>query len=100
LALSYKTTEELNKIVDTSLPSRPGFKCQEIVVSGEPFEFYFRDIIECLKALWGDPEFLPYLIFEPERHYTDQDETVRVVHDMHTGRWWWSTQVCRFEHFV
>jgi hypothetical protein len=29
----------------------------------------------------------------PERHYADEDETVRLFHDMHTGKWWWDTQV-------
>jgi hypothetical protein len=33
-------------------------------------------------------------VFKPERHYADADKTVRLFHDMHTGRWWWGTQVC------
>ncbi len=24
----------------------------------------------------------------------DEDQTVRLYHDMHTGKWWWRTQVC------
>jgi len=92
LGLSYTNSEQLNKIVD-KLPRRPKFKRREIVVDGESFEIYSRDIVECLKALFGDPEFLPYLVFEPERHYADEDKTIRMVHDMHTGKWWWDTQV-------
>lgn len=54
---------------------------------------YFRDIIECIKALFGYPEFAPYLKLRPERHYADEDQTIRLFHDMHTGKWWWDTQV-------
>jgi len=93
LNLSYKNTDELNKIIDTSLPRRPSFKRHEVVVAGESFELYARDIVECLKALWADPDFLPFLVFEPERHYADGDHSCRLFHDMHTGKWWWDTQV-------
>lgn len=82
----------MNKLVD-SLPGRPAFQCSKIVVGGETLEVWHRDIIECLRALYGDPEFSPHLVFIPERHYADEDETVRVFGDMHTGKWWWEMQV-------
>ncbi len=63
-------------------------------MAGEAFDIYFRDVVECIRALFGDPEYAPYLVFVPERHYADEDRTVRLYHDMHTGKWWWSTQVC------
>ncbi len=62
-------------------------------MAGEAFDIYFLDVVECIRALFGDPEFAPYLVFVPERHYADEDKTVRLYHDMHTGKWWWSTQV-------
>ena len=49
--------------------------------------------MECIKALWGDIDFACYLIVEPERHYTDADQMIRVYSDMNTGKWWWCTQV-------
>ena len=70
----------------------------EVVVGGESFELYARDIIECIRALWADPEFLPYLVFEPERHYADDDHTIRMYHDMNTGKWWWATQVRKMSY--
>ena len=86
--------QELNKIIDTKLPtSRPRFKRDEVVIANQAFPVYYRDVIECIRALWSNPEFAPILIFVPERHYLDQDRTVRLFHDMHTGKWWWSTQV-------
>ena len=61
--------------------------------SSEVLEYYARDIIECLRALWGDPDFDDDLIVEPERLYADEEMTIRVYHDMNTGKWWWDTQV-------
>ena len=26
--------------------------------------------------------------------YADEDMTIRIYHDMNTGRWWWDMQVC------
>jgi hypothetical protein len=95
LGLSYRNTEELNKVIAKKLPGRPPFQRQSIELGGEIFEVYFRDIIECIKALFSDPDFAPYMIHAPERHYTDDTCTMRMYHDMNTGEWWWSTQVCR-----
>ncbi|KAF8812010.1 hypothetical protein BYT27DRAFT_7221289 [Phlegmacium glaucopus] len=84
LGLSFKNTSELNKIIDKSLPG--------LVIGDEVCEVYFRDVIQCIKALFGDPLFVPYLVFAPEKHYTDETKAKHMYHDMHTGRWWWSTQ--------
>jgi Plavaka transposase len=91
--LSYKNSDELNKIIDNKLPGQPQFQHHEVVQSGEAFEFYLGNIIQCLEALWGNPDFVDDLITEPEHHYADEDMTVQMYHDMHTGKWWWRTQV-------
>jgi hypothetical protein len=82
-------------MIDDSLPSRPRFERHEIMVGEEICEVYLRDTLECVKAIFGDPDFAPYLAFAPERHYADEDKTISMYHDMHTGKWWWSTQVRR-----
>ncbi|KAH7917158.1 hypothetical protein BV22DRAFT_1026893, partial [Leucogyrophana mollusca] len=92
LGLSYRTSKELNATIDKKLPSRPRFVHEQVIVAGEAFDVYYRDVIECVKALYGDPDFAPYLAFRAERHYADEDQTVRLFHDMHTGKWWWETQ--------
>jgi hypothetical protein len=76
------------------LPHRPKFKRDEIQVAGEVFEMYHRDITECIKALYGDPQFADHMHFAPEQHFTSNEENVmRLYHDMYTGEWWWKTQV-------
>lgn len=94
LALSYKDTRSLHKIINKKLPSaRPRFEHHEIVVAGEAFKVFYCDIIECIKALFGDPEFAPILLLAPEHHYADEDKMVRIYFNMHTRKWWWATQV-------
>ncbi|KAJ6619584.1 hypothetical protein B0H10DRAFT_1946637 [Mycena sp. CBHHK59/15] len=92
LDLSYGTSAQLNKIIDEKLPGRPKFTRSEVAVNGEVFYLYSRDILESVCALWGDTDFAPYLFVAPERHYIDKDKTIRMYHNMHTGKWWWSTQ--------
>src|SRR5882757_4207273 len=83
LGLSYKNSNELNKIVD-SLPTRPKFNRSEITIGGETLDVYHRDIVECIRALYGDAEFAPHLVFKLERHYVDQDRITQIYSDMHT----------------
>ncbi|KAI0054615.1 hypothetical protein BV25DRAFT_1816824 [Artomyces pyxidatus] len=92
LDLSYKTSDELNTIIDTKLPPRPQFHRHEVEVDGEKFDFYLRDTLECIRALYGAPHLALYLVHEPEKHYTARDKKVRVFSDMHTSRWWWTVQ--------
>ncbi|GLB39850.1 putative protein Coprinopsis cinerea okayama7 130 [Lyophyllum shimeji] len=92
LGLSFKSTKELNKLIDYELPGRPPFVRHEIMVGDEVCDVYFRDVIACITALFGNPDFAPYLAFAPERHYSDETKTVRLYHDMKTGKWWWTTQ--------
>ena len=70
----------------------PKFKRAVVTIQQESFDIYFRDVIECVRALYGNPKFAQYLVFTPERHYSDADHTVRLYHDMHTAKWWWATQ--------
>jgi Plavaka transposase len=95
LKLSYSNSNEINKIIDEKLPGRPAFQRREVIVANEAFELFSRNISECIKSLWGDIDFTPHLIMEPERHYADADKTIRVYSEMNTGKWWWCTQVSR-----
>ncbi|KAI0725932.1 hypothetical protein BC629DRAFT_1447429 [Irpex lacteus] len=92
LELSYKNAHQLDRLLDGLPSTRPSFVRGEVKVKDKTFDFYFRDIIQCIRALFSDPEFAPHLVFVPERHYVDQGRTQRLYHDMHTGDWWWTTQ--------
>ncbi|KAH9953931.1 hypothetical protein BC827DRAFT_1273072 [Russula dissimulans] len=92
LGLSYRTVDELNAIIDKTLPGYPSFKSLAIKIGGEELQFHYRDILPLIQALYGNPEFACDLIFAPERHYLDSEKTHRVYSEMHTGDWWWSVQ--------
>ncbi|THH17292.1 hypothetical protein EW146_g3488 [Bondarzewia mesenterica] len=86
LGLSYKNSHELNAKIDT-LSGRPQFQWKEIIIGGTAFDVYFRDIMDCICALWQNPEFAPHLTFTPVRHYTDEMKTMQIYSNMNTGQW-------------
>jgi len=94
LGLSYHTVNHLNKIIDKQLPGRPTFESNVLVLGNKRLEFYSRDVMECIRSLFGDPSFAQELAIVPERHYTSHERTCRVYNEMYTGEWWWSVQVC------
>jgi hypothetical protein len=63
------------------------------VVDGVSFDMWSRDIIECIRALFGKTEFADLITVCPECHYADEMGQTRIYHDMYTGKWWWATQV-------
>jgi len=75
------------------LPGRSAFVWKNLVMGGENLTFYHWEIVPCLRALYGDPEFWHDLIFSPERHFTNEERMHRIYNEMHTGDWWWSVQV-------
>ena len=93
LGLSYRNAWELNQIIDDEMLGRPKLHCEEIHLGGESYDFFFRDIVPCIRTLFGDPAFANRLVFIPERHYEDADHTKQMFGKMHTGQWWWSVQV-------
>jgi Plavaka transposase len=93
LDLSYHTIKQLNNIIDTKLPGRSPFQCHVVNIGGERLEFHFRDVIDCIRSLYSDPQFIHDLAFVPERHYTSPERTGRIYNEMYTGDWWWMVQV-------
>jgi hypothetical protein len=86
----------LNSIIDDSdnLTGPPPFQLKELEIGHENLEFFYRDVLECIQSLYGNPEFLQDLVFAPERHYSNDERSVRIINEMHTGDWWWALQVC------
>jgi Plavaka transposase len=93
LGLSFRTAKQLNELID-KLPGRPPFQRKELIIGNERLDFYCRDIVECIRSLYSDPQFAQDLAFAPERHYTSPDRTCRIYNEMYTGDWWWTVQVC------
>lgn len=56
-------------------------------------EVWYRDPVECVRELLGNPVFANVLAYAPERVYQDNQGDVRQIDEMWTGDWWWETQV-------
>ncbi|KAJ7787065.1 hypothetical protein B0H14DRAFT_3095490 [Mycena olivaceomarginata] len=50
LDLSYKTAAELNKIIDNKLLGSPKFSHSKVIINGEVFHLYSRDILKCVRC--------------------------------------------------
>jgi hypothetical protein len=98
LGLSYKNVHELNNLIDTQIPDRPRFLRQDVEIAGETVTMYSRNVVDCIKALYGNTMFAEDMIFRPERHYDHDNVHQRHYHDLHTGEWWWQTQVRQSAH--
>ncbi|KAL0954394.1 hypothetical protein HGRIS_003378 [Hohenbuehelia grisea] len=91
LGLSFKNVRELWKTLE-ELPERSG-KWQAKVLTypdrpDEKFVIRFRNPIEMIKSLWGDPSLADNLVHAPSKVFTDRTRTKRVFSEMWTGTWW------------
>lgn len=94
LNLSFKTTSEMNNRIDSLPDTRPAFTRTEIKLDNVTYDVYSRNILACIQALIGNPDFAELLVFLPEEHYIKGKDSKpqRVFHDMHTGTWWPAAQ--------
>jgi len=53
--------------------------------------FYYRDVECTLKYLLLQRTFTKHLVYEPVREFDGEGNSVYI--EMHTGHWWWQTQV-------
>jgi phenolic acid decarboxylase len=59
----------------------------------EELEIWYRDPVDCVRALIGDTTLDGYLTYAPIQIYNDEACESRVYEGMETGDWWWDTQV-------
>lgn len=79
------------------------------------FDLYYWNVLQCIQALYGDPEFVSHLVFASEQYYSQDpvpesenemsteagsssgsngtaprgpDSSSRLYHNIHTGHWW------------
>ncbi|KAJ7508692.1 hypothetical protein B0H11DRAFT_1704018 [Mycena galericulata] len=58
----------------------------------EENELWWRDPVECVQELIGNPAFRDVMRYAPEKLYVDKEENVEVVNEMWTASWWWEIQ--------
>ncbi|KAI0086605.1 hypothetical protein BDY19DRAFT_864872, partial [Irpex rosettiformis] len=103
LELSFKNQAQLIEAID-QLPGGPEWKCQPVTVAGdqkdingkelkEELELWFRDPVECIRELIGNPLFAAKMVFAPEKLFEDSGGEENVRNEMNTGKWWWEIQM-------
>jgi hypothetical protein len=103
-SLPFKNAEQLLFTID-SLPL-PGssWRCNVRELHGdkldrhgqpvvEEVEFWYRDILSCVKDLLGNPLFNGDICYEPTKVYRDLEGLIRLVDEAWTGDWMWDIQV-------
>ena len=92
--MNINNSRDLNQTID-QLPGYGGWKYTLISVDGseKTHELFYRNPLDCLKALWADPAFDGHMSFAPEKRYSDRAKTQRLYTDMKTGDFWWEMQV-------
>jgi hypothetical protein len=62
----------------------------------EHFTIKYRDPVEAIKGLWGDPAFANDLVYKPAKLFRGKRRTEeeRIYSEMWTGSFWNAAQVC------
>ena len=66
LGLSYNSVQKLNGMINTELPGHPHFQPNVLDIGDEQLEFYSRDVLKCIRSLYGDPSWAQEMAFAPE----------------------------------
>lgn len=98
LGLSFTSARAMLQTVDT-IPERCGeWFTKQLSFKDRPKEYFtlrYRDPVEALKALWGDPAFSKDLVYKPAKIFRGQVQTEnqRIYSEMWTGGLWNAAQV-------
>lgn len=95
LQLSFKDVRQLFMKIDC-IPDRASWKSETLTFPDRPDEEHvvrYRDIIQAIKALLGNPSHAKHIVYKPRRVFSDQSKTKRIYNEMWTGRWWNAVQV-------
>ncbi|KAF7359613.1 hypothetical protein MVEN_00685100 [Mycena venus] len=99
---AYTTKAQLLEAID-DLPGGVGWKLEKVVLKGdlqddngnamtETLELWYRDPVDCIRQLMGNPVFRDVMRYAPERVYEDEDRKSEVINEMWTAAWWWKLQ--------
>ncbi|KAJ3765991.1 hypothetical protein FB446DRAFT_614419, partial [Lentinula raphanica] len=93
LGLSYDNARSMLNKVD-KIPDRAGHWFEKRLSfkdrPQEEFTVRYRDPIEAIKALWGDPSLTGHMVYKPAKIFRKSNcaETERIFSEMWTGSFW------------
>ncbi|KIK78153.1 hypothetical protein PAXRUDRAFT_85434, partial [Paxillus rubicundulus Ve08.2h10] len=89
LGLSYHNMHTMHQVVDI-IPGCSKWKTCYISFPDQPEDKHFiqyRDPIEVIQALLGNPAFAKHLVFTPRKIFSDVGCSRRIYNEMWTGKW-------------
>ncbi|KAH9913038.1 uncharacterized protein B0H18DRAFT_888940 [Fomitopsis serialis] len=98
LGLTFKDVRELFMRVD-SIPDRASWKMSSLSFPDRPDEMHlvrYRDILEAIQALLGNPSYAKHIVYRPKRVFADRSRMKQIFTEMWMGLWWNSVQVGLF----
>jgi hypothetical protein len=63
------------------------------VMRTETAELWFRDPVECVKELIGNPAFKAVMDYALTRLFVDAEGNEEFISEMSSASWWWKMQV-------
>ncbi|KAF5328932.1 hypothetical protein D9758_016819 [Tetrapyrgos nigripes] len=99
---SFHNKKEFLEAID-GLPGGVSWNLEEVTMTGsridndgqpltETLELWYRDPMECIAELMGNPMFCNVMKYAPEKLFLDLGQEIEVVNEMWTGSWWWDRQ--------
>lgn len=105
---SYTRKKDFFEKID-SLPGGVKWQCRTLDTKGdlpdldkdptgatmksERLDLWWRDPVECVAELIGNPAFKDAMRYAPQKLYADKEGEVEVIDEMWTASWWWEIQV-------
>jgi hypothetical protein len=59
----------------------------------ETLELWYRDPVDCIRELMGNPAFRNVMQYAPQKVFEDAEGRSEVIDEMWTAAWWWKLQV-------
>ena len=95
--VTFHTAKDLRNRVEM-LPGAPEWKSKPVSLTGnatkEPTFLFYRDALDCVEYLFGNPIFSNGIDFCPVRLYRNSERTIRTYTEWMTGNAAWEMQVC------
>ncbi|KIJ55985.1 hypothetical protein M422DRAFT_150938 [Sphaerobolus stellatus SS14] len=99
---SYQDKRNFLEKIDL-LPGGAGWTCYSFAIRGdildyngecitEELDIWYRNPVECIPELMGNPIFHKVMKYAPERLYADKERAEQIYNEMWTADWWWELQ--------
>jgi hypothetical protein len=60
----------------------------------------YRNVLEAIQSLWGDPALAAHLIYRPTKIFSDENKKTRIFTELWTGQWWHIIQVNPYNNIL